>query len=179
MRTKTDNLTADSVTETSSSLLNTPRRTQVAGKRKTVESHSKRLGINWNLAVSQSNSTEVLCHVTLSSFECARVSRWSGLEMAVRRQERERSRSTQPTEEDSENERESESPVESSVSSKLYATLFIVPGIVLYVYMLYIVLANLLYPSSLAPFMPNNSSANSTTKGGVCLYRVAQCIHAH
>ena len=41
----------------------------------------------------------------------------------------------------------------STFFSKMFATLLILPGIVLYVYILYIVLSNLLYPASLAPFL--------------------------
>ena len=94
--------------------------------------------------------------------------------MAARRQERERSRSAQPPEEDSDSEGDRDQPVESKDSSKLYAALFVVPGIFLYVYMLYIVWANLLYPASLAPFMPGNSSASTTSTGKVFFCTVTQ-----
>lgn len=79
--------------------------------------------------------------------------------MAAR--ERERPRSAQPAGEDSDNEGDVDGPSESTVSSKIYAAVCVLPGILLYVYMLYIVLANLLYPSSLAPFIRSNSSSNS------------------
>ena len=95
---------------------------------------------------------------------------------------RERSRSSQPTGEDSDNEVDVERPAESTVMSKFYATLLVLPGIILYVYILYIVLANLLYPCSLAPFLPGNSSAsgvNTQNTGlGEC-NRFTCLIHVH
>ena len=82
---------------------------------------------------------------------------------AVPRRARERSRSSQPSGEDSDNEGDAETPPNNTASSKLYATLLIFPGIILYIYILYIVLANLLYPCSLAPFLPHDSSASGTS----------------
>ena len=57
---------------------------------------------------------------------------------------------------------------ESPVASKLFGTLLIATGIVLYVYILYIILANLLYPSSLAPFLrraKNTLNATDSAQG--------------
>ena len=67
---------------------------------------------------------------------------------------------------------------ESTIFSKLFATMLILPGIVLYVYILYIVLANLLYPSSFAPFLPHRASQKeentTSTKLGKYLYGSAR-----
>lgn len=135
------------------------------------------MGINWNLAVSQSNSGKVCCHVTCRLLNARAFGGGVSLRMAARsraRQERDRSRSAQPAEDDSNNEGEPDQPMEGRNSSKLYAALFVVPGIFLYVYMLYIVWANLLYPASLTPFMPGNSSASSSSTGYVYLCTVRQ-----
>ena len=77
---------------------------------------------------------------------------------AIRTRARERSRITRPPEDESDTDGDTEAAPKSTVSSKLYATVLVFPGIVLYVYILYIVLANLLYPCSLAPFLPRNAS---------------------
>jgi hypothetical protein len=83
--------------------------------------------------------------------------------MAERRNRgRERSTSAQPVEDDSDTDGETETVPKSFLSPKLYASLLIFPGIILYVYILYIALANLLYPCSLAPFLPRNTSATAT-----------------
>ena len=83
--------------------------------------------------------------------------------MAAReRQARERSRSAQPTSQDSDTEDDGDR-ARSTASSKLFATMLVLPGIFLYVYILYIVLANLLYPCSLAPFLSRNSSSTKDT----------------
>ena len=52
---------------------------------------------------------------------------------------------------------------ENSEASKIFGTLMIATGIVLYVYILYIILANLLYPSSLAPFLCRAKSTLNAT----------------
>jgi hypothetical protein len=79
-------------------------------------------------------------------------------------QARERSRSAQPSE-DSDNEGDVDGAAkreDAKVTSKLYATLLVLLGIILYVYVLYIVLANLLYPCSLAPFLETRNTSAST-----------------
>ena len=71
---------------------------------------------------------------------------------------------------------------ESTFFSKLFATMLVLPGIILYVYILYIVLANLLYPSSFAPFLPHRSSQKeentTSTALGKYPYLVPVCVIA-
>ncbi|CAI8010222.1 Nurim [Geodia barretti] len=93
---------------------------------------------------------------------------------------RDRLGGAQPLEDESDTDGvDGEASVKSFVSSKLYATLLVLPGIILYVYILYIILANLLYPCSLSPFFPRNRSSSSATSdtdesaGSLCSLRSA------
>ena len=96
----------------------------------------------------------------------SRVAQSAGKKMAAPRTMRARDRlgGAQPLEDESDTDGiDGEASVTSFVSSKLYATLLVLPGIILYVYILYIILANLLYPCSLSPFFPRNRSSSSAT----------------
>ena len=109
------------------------------------------------MAVDQSSRSIFLSHVTF----VARPRRKMADE---ERQAKERSRSAQPSE-DSDNEGDVDRAAkrqDAKVTSKLYATLLVLLGIILYVYVLYIVLANLLYPCSLAPFLATHNTSAST-----------------
>lgn len=60
-----------------------------------------------------------------------------------------------PAEETSEGRQQDTNPC----VSKMVAVLLVLPGIVLYVYILYIVVSSLVFPGSLAPFLaPNDTS---------------------
>ncbi len=74
----------------------------------------------------------------------------------------------QPAEIGAEMEESSERRQEPSPCvSKMVAVLLVLPGIVLYIYILYIVVSNLVFPGSLSPFLaqPVPSSPENATSG--------------
>ena len=78
----------------------------------------------------------------------------------------------QPTEIGARSEREGDSSKEANpILAKLTALMLIIPGIFLYIYILYIILFKLVYPGSFSPLLnapkPANvaASARNTTNG--------------